>query len=201
MLNEYNCLNCAEYNAKLHGNLQERSQTNNSNMETKTFDLNDADVIEENGYWVFRFPGRPETISISVIKMEDFVKGTQKTTFHYDDGKPACELVKIDIGKTEIRVECRDEILVFKNQNEAISRLMMKPEEFSIRFGDENDNPVKEMHADTISETLEGVRGLIENVAKLLGLPKPKVEVRFNGCVGDMTFFVSYPKVVECLKK
>lgn len=173
----------------------------NKIMEIKTFDLNDADVTEENGCWVFRFPERPETISIGVIKMEDFVKGTQKTTLSYDDGKPACEPVKIDIGKTEIRVECRDEILVFKNQNEAISRLMMKPEEFSIRFGDENNNPVKEMHADTISETLKGVGGLIENVAKLLGLPKPKIEVRFDGCIGDMTFRVSYPKVVECLKK
>lgn len=78
---------------------------------------------------------------------------------------------------------------------------MMKPEEFSIRFGDENGNPVKEMHPDTISETLKGVGGLIENLAKLLGLPKPKIEVRFNGCIGDMTFFISYPKVVECLKK
>jgi hypothetical protein len=48
---------------------------------------------------------------------------------------------------------------------------------------------------------IEGVRGLIENVAKLLGLPKPKIEVRFNRCIGDMTFFISYPKVVECLKK
>lgn len=170
-------------------------------MKVKTFDLNDADVTEENDCWAFRFPEKPETISIGVMKMEDFVKGTQKTTLYYDDGKPACGLVKIDIGKTEILVERRDEILVFKNQNEAISRLMMKPEEFSIRFGDGNDNPVKEMHADTISETLKGVGGLIENVAKLLGLPKPKIEVRFDGCIGDMTFRVSYPKVVECLKK
>ena len=135
------------------------------------------------------------------MKMEDFVEGTQKTTFHYDDGKPNRERFSVEVKKTEIRIEGRDEIVVFKNQNEAISRLMMKPEEFSIRFSDENDNPVKEMHADTISETLEGVGGLIENVAKLLGLPKPKVEVRFNGCIGDMTFFISYPKVVECLKK
>lgn len=196
MLNENNCLGVVRSNPKLHGNLQE-----NSNMEIKTFDLNNADVTEENGCWVFRFPGKPETISIGVMKMEDFVKGTQKTTLYYDDGKPTCELVKIDIGKTEIRVECRDEILVFKNQNEAISRLMMKPEEFTIKFNDENDNPVTSMHTDTINKTLKSIRGLIENVAKLLGLPKPKVEVRFNGCIGDMTFRVSYPKVVECLKK
>ena len=175
------------------------SNQTNDNMEIKTFDLNDADVTEKNGCWVFRFPGRHETIRIGVMKMKDFVKGTQKTTFHYDDGKPDCKPVKIDIGKTEILVKCRDEILVFKNQNEAISRLMMKPEEFSIRFGDENDNPVKEMHPDTISETLKGVEGLIENFAKLLGLPKPKVEVRFNGCIGDMTFFISYPMQVKAV--
>jgi hypothetical protein len=170
-------------------------------METKIFNLNDADVIEENGYWVFRFPGKTETVSIGVIKMEDIVKGVQKTTFRYNDEKGDREPNNVEIKKTEIRVECDDEVLVFKNQNEAISRLMLKPEEFTIRFNDENDNPVKEMHADTISSTLEGVKGLIENFAKLLGLPKPKVKARFNGCIGDMTFFVSYPKVVECLKK
>lgn len=51
-------------------------------METKikTFDLHDADVTEENGNWVFRFPGRRETISVGVIKMENFVKGTQKNS-------------------------------------------------------------------------------------------------------------------------
>ena len=170
-------------------------------METKTFDLNNADVTEENGCWVFRFPGRTETINIGVMKMEDFVKGTQETVFCYNDQKGDRKPNKVDIGKREIRIECDDEILVFKNQNEAISRLMMKPEEFTIKFSDENDNPVKEMHADTISSTLEGVRGLIEGTAKLLGLPKPKVEVRFDGCIGEMTFFISYPKVVECLKK
>lgn len=110
-------------------------------METKTFDLNDADVTEENACWVFRFPGRTETISIGVMKMEDIVKGTQKTTFHYDDGRPDCEPIKIDVKRTEIRVECDDEILVFKNQNEAISRLMVKPKEFTIKFTDKNDNP------------------------------------------------------------
>ena len=201
MLNESNCLNCAEYKAKLHGNLQKRSQTNNSNIKVKTFDLNDADVTEENGCWVFRFPGKPETISIGVMKMEDFVKGTQKTTFYYDDQTPVCEPIKLEQRDRQIMVTLKNEIIFFNHFDEAISRLMMKPEEFSIRFGDENDNPVKEMHADTISETLKGVGGLIENVAKLLGLPKPKVEVRFNGCIGDMTFRISYPKVVECLKK
>lgn len=201
MLNENNCLGVVRSNPKLHGNLQERSKTNNSNMEIKTFDLNDADVTEENGCWVFRFPGKPETISIGVMKIEDFVKGTQKTIFCYDNQTPVCEPIKLEQRDRQIMVTLKNEIIFFNHIDEAISRLMIKPEEFSIRFGDENDNPVKEMHADAISKTLKGVGGLIENFAKLFGLPKPKIEVRFNGCIGDMTFFVSYPKVVECLKK
>lgn len=37
------------------------SNQTNDNMEIKTFDLNDADVTEENGCWVFRFHEKPET--------------------------------------------------------------------------------------------------------------------------------------------
>lgn len=173
------------------------SNQTNDNMEIKTFDLNDADVTEENGCWVFRFQGKPETISIGVIKMEDLIKGTQKTIFYYDDGTPVCEPIKIKQGDRQILVTLKNEIVIFNHIDEAVARLMAKPEEFSIRFCDENDNPVKEMHADTISETLKGVKGLIKNFAKLLGLREPKVEVKFNGCVGDMTFIISYPTQVK----
>lgn len=166
-------------------------------MEIKTFDLNDANVTEENGYWVFRFPGKTETLSIGVMKIEDFVKGTQKTTFRYKDGKPDCELINVDIKDTEIRVCTNDETLVFKNSNKAIARLMAKPEEFSIKFFGEDDSPVKKLHSNTICSTLENISALIENVAKLLGLPKPNIKVRFNGCIGDMTFLISYPTQVK----
>lgn len=77
---------------------------------------------------------------------------------------------------------------------------MAKPEEFTLTFYDENDNPVKRMSGETIGSTLEGVSGLIENTAKLLGLPKPKIEVKFNGCIGDITFLISYPIQVEMVK-
>ena len=117
-------------------------------MEVKTFDLNDADVTEENGCWVFRFPGKPETISIRVMRIEDFAECTQ-----YDDQTPVCEPINLERGDRKIMVTLKNEIIFFHHFDEAILRLM-----------------------------------------------------RFNGCIvevviGEVIFFMSYPRVVECFKK